>query len=214
MSLLRSLFRVHQTPADEVALIRDEPECSGEGQLSVLSAARFDFCPTGWFSYNLRCYKFVNSPMTWFNAEVEPPSHSLLFLCFCFLVSLCKDPLCSTGALQRPRRSPGLGLRPQSVQLPAADDSGSRPERDVAGRLQPAGLRSGNASLGSPHPPGFLHIRCFLSLAALVSQGRWMWIDREGFYYTNWYAQSSSYTSYPCVYLRSTSESTFSHSAC
>nr|XP_046256171.1 ladderlectin-like isoform X1 [Scatophagus argus] len=34
-------------------------------------------------------------------------------------------------------------------------------------------------------------------------QGRWMWIDREGFYYTNWYSQSSS-SSYACVYLRTT----------
>lgn len=34
-------------------------------------------------------------------------------------------------------------------------------------------------------------------------QGRWMWIDREGFYYTNWYSQSSS-SSYPCTYLRTT----------
>ncbi|XP_068448221.1 snaclec coagulation factor IX/factor X-binding protein subunit B-like [Clinocottus analis] len=33
-------------------------------------------------------------------------------------------------------------------------------------------------------------------------QGRWMWIDSEGFYYTNWYSPSSS-SSYPCVYLRS-----------
>ncbi|XP_054461302.1 ladderlectin-like [Anoplopoma fimbria] len=33
-------------------------------------------------------------------------------------------------------------------------------------------------------------------------QGRWMWIDREGFYYTNWYSQSSS-SSYPCIHLRS-----------
>ncbi|XP_044045506.1 ladderlectin-like isoform X2 [Siniperca chuatsi] len=34
-------------------------------------------------------------------------------------------------------------------------------------------------------------------------QGRWMWIDREGFYYTNWYSPSSS-SSYPCIYLRTT----------
>uniref|UniRef100_UPI0009B3246F ladderlectin-like n=1 Tax=Monopterus albus TaxID=43700 RepID=UPI0009B3246F len=34
-------------------------------------------------------------------------------------------------------------------------------------------------------------------------QDKWMWIDREGFYYTNWYSASSS-SSYPCIYLRST----------
>ncbi|XP_068583208.1 ladderlectin-like [Cebidichthys violaceus] len=33
-------------------------------------------------------------------------------------------------------------------------------------------------------------------------QGRWMWIDREGFYYNNWYSQSSS-SSLPCIHLRS-----------
>ncbi|XP_072241450.1 galactose-specific lectin nattectin-like [Leuresthes tenuis] len=33
-------------------------------------------------------------------------------------------------------------------------------------------------------------------------QGRWMWIDRQGFYYTNWHSQVSS-THYPCMYLRS-----------
>ncbi|KAG8014976.1 Ladderlectin [Nibea albiflora] len=66
--------------------------------------ARFNFCPDGWFSYGSRCFKFVNSAMSWYNAE-----------------------------------------------------------------------------------------------------GWWMWIDREGFYYTNWYSQSST-SSYPCIYLRSTME--------
>ncbi|XP_062407595.1 ladderlectin-like [Sardina pilchardus] len=33
-------------------------------------------------------------------------------------------------------------------------------------------------------------------------QGSWMWIDRTGFYYQNWYSQSSV-SSYPCMYMRS-----------
>ncbi|XP_042288259.1 ladderlectin-like isoform X3 [Thunnus maccoyii] len=31
--------------------------------------ARFSFCPDGWFSYGSRCFKFVNTPMNWYNAE-------------------------------------------------------------------------------------------------------------------------------------------------
>ncbi|KAM8880158.1 galactose-specific lectin nattectin-like isoform 2-T2 [Spinachia spinachia] len=43
-------------------------------------------------------------------------------------------------------------------------------------------------------------------------QGRWMWIDREGFYYTNWYGQSSP-SSYACVYLRTSSGWSNNHCA-
>ncbi|KAM6942281.1 ladderlectin-like [Lycodopsis pacificus] len=38
-------------------------------------------------------------------------------------------------------------------------------------------------------------------LGGFILQGRWLWIDREGFYYTNWYGQSSS-SSLPCLHLR------------
>ncbi|XP_034544062.1 ladderlectin-like isoform X2 [Notolabrus celidotus] len=33
-------------------------------------------------------------------------------------------------------------------------------------------------------------------------QGRWLWIDSEGFYYENWHSQSSP-SSCPCLYLNS-----------
>ncbi|CDQ92275.1 unnamed protein product, partial [Oncorhynchus mykiss] len=35
------------------------------------------FCPDGWFSYQSKCYMFVNTPRSWFNAEVI---HALLNL--------------------------------------------------------------------------------------------------------------------------------------
>ncbi len=44
-----------------------------------------------------------------------------------------------------------------------------------------------------------------------VSQGQWMWTGNDMFYYTNWYTQNS-YSSYPCIYLRTTSKSSASTS--
>ncbi|KAL7405015.1 hypothetical protein ABVT39_022409 [Epinephelus coioides] len=49
--------------------------------------------------------------------------------------------------------------------------------------------------------------RCFRFISTPMSwyraEGQWMWIDREGFYYTNWYSYSSSSSSL-CSYLRTT----------
>uniref|UniRef100_A0A668AHQ1 C-type lectin domain-containing protein n=1 Tax=Myripristis murdjan TaxID=586833 RepID=A0A668AHQ1_9TELE len=34
-----------------------------------VSPVRFSFCPDGWFKHGARCFRFVNSPMSWHNAE-------------------------------------------------------------------------------------------------------------------------------------------------
>ncbi|CAK6976110.1 ladderlectin-like [Scomber scombrus] len=65
------------------------------------------------------------------------------------------------------------------------------------------------ASVSNPREYSYLqHItktggQSIVWLGGFYLQGRWLWIDREGLYYTNWYAQSTS-SSYPCMYLRTT----------
>ncbi|XP_056900817.1 ladderlectin-like isoform X1 [Takifugu flavidus] len=65
------------------------------------------------------------------------------------------------------------------------------------------------ASVSSPREYSFLQQMTKTSsqsiawLGGFYLQGRWLWINNEGFYYTNWYSQSSS-VSYPCMFLRTT----------
>ncbi|XP_075907508.1 snaclec coagulation factor IX-binding protein subunit A-like [Nelusetta ayraudi] len=106
--------------------------------------ARFDFCPTGWFTYNFRCYKFSTTAMTWFKAE-----------------EYCNS---------------------QGGHLASVSDPG------VYNFLQQMTQSAGQSVAW---------------LGGFYLQGSWLWIDRAGFYYTNWYSPSSSYTSYSCIYLRS-----------
>ncbi|XP_036008040.1 ladderlectin-like isoform X1 [Fundulus heteroclitus] len=106
-------------------------------------AARFNFCPDGWFSFENRCFKFINTPMNWFNAEEH-----------------CNN----------------LGGHLASVSNP-------RQYNYLQQLTQTAG-------------------QSIAWLGGFWLQNQWLWINREGFYYTNWYSPSTS-SSYPCIYLRS-----------
>uniref|UniRef100_A0A673BBE0 C-type lectin domain-containing protein n=1 Tax=Sphaeramia orbicularis TaxID=375764 RepID=A0A673BBE0_9TELE len=105
--------------------------------------SRFNVCPDGWFSHGSRCFLFVNSPMSWYNAEEH----------------------CNA-----------LGGHLASATNPR--------EYSFLQQMTMTGSQS------------------IAWLGGFNLQGRWMWIDREGFYYTNWYSPSSSSSS-PCMYLRS-----------
>ncbi|XP_062296552.1 ladderlectin-like [Scomber scombrus] len=118
------------------------PMNAREFEEAAAPESRFNFCPDGWFSHASRCFLFVNTPMSWYNAEEH----------------------CNA-----------MGAHLASVSNPR--------EYTFLQRLTNTGGQS-IAWLGGFH-----------------LQGRWLWIDREGMYYTNWYAQSTS-SSYPCMYLR------------
>ncbi|XP_056880654.1 LOW QUALITY PROTEIN: ladderlectin-like [Takifugu flavidus] len=111
---------------------------------TVFSAARFNFCPSGWFTYGYRCYIFVNSPMNWYSAKDH-----------------CKS----------------LGANLASVSSP----------REYS-FLQQMTKTAGQSTAW---------------LGGFYREGRWLWIDNEGFYYTNWYSQASA-VRYPCMFLYST----------
>ncbi|TNN02199.1 hypothetical protein fugu_009686 [Takifugu bimaculatus] len=65
------------------------------------------------------------------------------------------------------------------------------------------------ASVSSPREYSFLQQMTKTAsqstawLGGFYLQGRWLWINNEGFYYTNWYSQASS-VSNPCMFLYST----------
>uniref|UniRef100_A0A3B5JZ68 C-type lectin domain-containing protein n=1 Tax=Takifugu rubripes TaxID=31033 RepID=A0A3B5JZ68_TAKRU len=111
---------------------------------TVFSAARINFCPSGWFTYGYRCYIFVNSPMNWYSAKDH-----------------CKS----------------LGANLASVSSP----------REYS-FLQQITKTAGQSTAW---------------LGGFYREGRWLWIDNEGFYYTNWYSQASA-VRYPCMFLYST----------
>ncbi|XP_053183732.1 ladderlectin-like [Scomber japonicus] len=101
-----------------------------------------NFCPDGWFSHGSRCFLFVNTPMSWYNAEEH----------------------CNA-----------MGAHLASVSNPR--------EYSFLQQMTTTGGQS------------------IAWLGGFSLQGKWLWIDREGMYYTNWYCQVSS-SSYPCMYLR------------
>ncbi|XP_041727994.1 ladderlectin-like [Coregonus clupeaformis] len=101
------------------------------------------FCPDGWFSYQSKCYMFVNTPRSWFQAEEH-----------------CNE----------------LGASLASA--------GSSPEYRYLQQI----TRTAN--------------RATAWIGGFYLQGNWMWIDRSGMYYTNWYSQSTA-TSNSCMYLQS-----------
>ncbi|KAE8288137.1 hypothetical protein D5F01_LYC14205 [Larimichthys crocea] len=128
-------------PAEDKEKVEEAAVEAPEEHMDAPSA-RYNFCPNGWFSHGSRCFKFVNTPMTWYNAEEH-----------------CNAMGGHLASATNPREYSFL----QQITQTAGQSIGW---------------------LGGFH-----------------LQGRWMWIDREGFYYTNFYSPSSA-SSYPCLYLR------------
>ncbi|XP_029913613.1 ladderlectin-like [Myripristis murdjan] len=136
-------MKEESAPAPRRAPVFEDPEERADVEEAQAPEFRFSFCPDGWFKHGARCFRFVNSPMSWHNAE-----------------EYCN----SLGA-----------------QLPSASNPSEY--RFLQQLTQTASQTT--AWLG-----GF------------YLQSRWMWIDRQGFYYANWYSQATA-TSYPCIYLNS-----------
>ncbi|XP_028310817.1 galactose-specific lectin nattectin-like isoform X1 [Gouania willdenowi] len=143
-----------ESPMEDVAAVEAPAELQAAAAVEAVAEspmgnkaaveANFNFCPQDWLSHGSRCFKFISSPMTWYNAEEH-----------------CNNLGGHLASVVNPQE---YNYLQQIVQLTGQT----------------------NVWLG-----GF------------VLQGRWMWIDRQGFYYNNWSTQSSS-TTYPCIYLRST----------
>ncbi|KAM3623541.1 uncharacterized protein V6R79_012305 [Siganus canaliculatus] len=75
------------------------------------------------------------------------------------------------------------------------------------------GLGGHLASVTNPREYSFLQQMTQISgqsvawMGGFYLQNQWLWIDREGFYYTNWYSLSTA-TTYPCIYLNTNCKST------
>uniref|UniRef100_A0A672FAU6 C-type lectin domain-containing protein n=1 Tax=Salarias fasciatus TaxID=181472 RepID=A0A672FAU6_SALFA len=121
---------------------REEDHRASVTDSFCLSAARSNSCPYSWSSYNSRCFKFFDTAMTWYNAEIH-----------CY---------------------------------------------NLGGHL---------ASVSNPREYGFVqslaHSQTYVWLGGFRLQGRWIWLDGQGFYYTNWYSSVSN-SGYDCMYLHNT----------